>query len=719
MSLNLPLELSRIIAEKDWSIDRCTDLICRTTGFNSVQLFILTHSNDTAVPLLSNESLEHPVVLTDRDNPIVQTIIWQKQAVINSDSSNDSFLPAESHIVLTPLLCQGTSVGVLALWSKNAASVIEPSALDEITVAAGMLALLIREESVAGPLRQAQAHIQLLKNISDQIRKDTDISTKLKSALKVLCDQFSLACATAVTFDWKSEVSSRIISGLQSNSDDELAKVLRITDKLTYKYLTKLLDGRTICLRVGKDTVQAEEIDQPARAVIKFVVLVPLHDGKALRGTVCLMSSSSTKPLSQDLELFTLLGRFLAQLLAEDDLTQQFNQAVKDRLTALFNNAYFMSQLNKHHMQYQHRSTPFSIIYIDIDQLKTINDYHGLTKGDDAIQFVAQTLHKIVNPNYVLARMRGEEFAILIPDCISIDARQLAEYIRASIAEEPNNQYKVTISAGVCSLPANIDDPFECMTLVREIAHLAKHRGGNQVCDFQDHKMNLEKERAAIEEGEKRTPQDQQKRTQPGFDRSLVAEHGLLGVLGNVVRFVEETDGSTEERSPLAVKYAGIMAQVLNLSSEVTSIISLSMVLHQLGKVVVNRTTLVKQAPLNDEEWKELKSVPSAAARILAQGRVLHAAASVVEGIRENWDGTGYPKGLKQGDIPLEARIGSIIDAYVAMISPRAYRKAMSKSAAIQQLQDGSGTRWDPRLVRLFIKILQKEDEFLDAAHRT
>jgi HD-GYP domain-containing protein (c-di-GMP phosphodiesterase class II) len=83
--------------------------------------------------------------------------------------------------------------------------------------------------------------------------------------------------------------------------------------------------------------------------------------------------------------------------------------------------------------------------------------------------------------------------------------------------------------------------------------------------------------------------------------------------------------------------------------------------------------------------------------------------APIPEAYQERWDGSGYPKGLKGDDIPMEARIVSLIDAFVAMTSNRPYRKGLSKEEAIQQIQQGAGKHWDPRIVRIFLAMLNKE----------
>lgn len=194
-------------------------------------------------------------------------------------------------------------------------------------------------------------------------------------------------------------------------------------------------------------------------------------------------------------------------------------------------------------------------------------------------------------------------------------------------------------------------------------------------------------------------------------DVQLIAEHGIVGLLENIVRNVSSKDGYGDDRSQRASELATKVAQILRLSNEHTTIVSLSAVLNNLGKLLVDEEILLKSGPLNAEEKRTLENAPIVAARMLEPAKHLHRVASVVESYHEHWDGSGYPRGLKGEEIPLESRIIAVVDAYVAMTSDRPYRPALSKQDAMQALQKGAGKEWDPRLVKTFLAILQREPE--------
>jgi response regulator RpfG family c-di-GMP phosphodiesterase len=139
-------------------------------------------------------------------------------------------------------------------------------------------------------------------------------------------------------------------------------------------------------------------------------------------------------------------------------------------------------------------------------------------------------------------------------------------------------------------------------------------------------------------------------------------------------------------------------------------VISLAAVLNNLGKVIVDEEVLRKSGPLNPDEWLLVENAPSVAAKILEPAKHLQRVGIAVESYQEHWDGTGYPKGLKGESIPLASRIIAVVDAYVAMTSDRPYRPALSKAEAVAILQKGAGKEWDPRIVKQFIHILNKEE---------
>ena len=131
--------------------------------------------------------------------------------------------------------------------------------------------------------------------------------------------------------------------------------------------------------------------------------------------------------------------------------------------------------------------------------------------------------------------------------------------------------------------------------------------------------------------------------------------------------------------------------------------------MHDIGKIGIDEKVLNKEGELTEEEWREMKRHSEIGFRILgAVTDFSHLARAVLEH-HERWDGSGYPKGLKEREICLEARILAVADAYDAMTQGRPYRKEMSPADAVAELERQAGRQYDPVIVRLFVEKVMAE----------
>jgi HD domain len=168
------------------------------------------------------------------------------------------------------------------------------------------------------------------------------------------------------------------------------------------------------------------------------------------------------------------------------------------------------------------------------------------------------------------------------------------------------------------------------------------------------------------------------------------------------VRAIDARDPYTARHSEKVAAYGVMLAGALGLSPEDCRRIHLAGLLHDVGKVALERSVLHKPGALTDDEWAQVRDHPALSAHIIeGVGRF----AAFVPGARhhhERFDGRGYPDGLAGGDIPRDARILAVADAFDAMTSDRSYRPALSHEEALQRLREGAGTQFDPECVRAF-----------------
>lgn len=148
------------------------------------------------------------------------------------------------------------------------------------------------------------------------------------------------------------------------------------------------------------------------------------------------------------------------------------------------------------------------------------------------------------------------------------------------------------------------------------------------------------------------------------------------------------------------------MAREIGISVEQQVHIQRGALLHDIGKMGIADSILLKPATLTTEEWTEMRQHPIFAYELLRHIKFLEPALNIPYTHHEKWDGTGYPRGLKGEQIPLEARIFALADVWDALTSDRPYRKAMTRDEVIQYIRDHSGSHFDPKLAERFIKMI-------------
>lgn len=164
-------------------------------------------------------------------------------------------------------------------------------------------------------------------------------------------------------------------------------------------------------------------------------------------------------------------------------------------------------------------------------------------------------------------------------------------------------------------------------------------------------------------------------------------------------------------------RYAECVARAHGVDEARIQMIRIGAICHDIGKIGVPESILEKPGPLTDEEWIVMREHSQIGARILSNSKsdIIKIAESIALYHHENWDGTGYPKGLAGEAIPLSARIVKIVDVFDALVSKRSYKKAFSVEKALTIIQDEKGGQFDPAIVDTFLSVL---DEILSVMER-
>ena len=334
-----------------------------------------------------------------------------------------------------------------------------------------------------------------------------------------------------------------------------------------------------------------------------------------------------------------------------------------DFLTKLPNRRYLDEKMKSfnHAMYY-----PLIISMVDIDGLKLINDTYGHVAGDEVIIKISEVLTKHFQQDGFVARIGGDEFMIISPQK-TIEAFKLKrDEVLDELSRMRVNDIPISLSFGVAVKTTNSD-------LIEDIIVKAEN-------DMYS----------------KKTLHNQSSRNQ---------------VITALFNSLKEKYNEERVHSDRVSQYCLAMGKKMNLTYSEVLELELAGRMHDIGKITIPDHILKKPGKLTEDEWQVMKSHTTNGYQILRSADKYTRLADYALTHHERWDGKGYPKGLKQEEIPFFSRIIGICDAYEAMTSDRPYRKAMSKEYAISELKNCSGLQFDPHLVKIFIEEVLVEDE--------
>ena len=334
-----------------------------------------------------------------------------------------------------------------------------------------------------------------------------------------------------------------------------------------------------------------------------------------------------------------------------------------DQMTGLYNRNCFEYEMQRLSKSREH---PITIICMDVDGLKMINDTLGHDHGDAILKQCADLLKQTFRKSDILARTGGDEFAALLPGTDLQAGQKIVRRIRTVIEQHNQKTQSTQIPLGISiglSVAENADKSL--FTLFKEADDLM----------YRD-----------------KLSKDVTHRSQ--IMRSLLAA-------------LEERDFMSHENAQRMEKLCRLVGKKIDLPEKQLSDLALLVHLHDIGNAAVPDHILFKQGPLTEEEWKLIYQHPEKGYRIVKASVDLAEIGDLILRHHEHWDGEGYPLGLEGEEIPIECRIFSIIDAYDAMTIQRPYREALAHEDAIAELKRCSGTQFDPDLVEKFIEIIQ------------
>src|SRR3954453_17808623 len=349
-----------------------------------------------------------------------------------------------------------------------------------------------------------------------------------------------------------------------------------------------------------------------------------------------------------------------------------------DALTGLLNRRGFQELMEVETERALRSSRPLAILVGDLDHFKHLNDRYGHAAGDEALRRFAEIASAASRRIDAVARIGGEEFALLLPETEQHAAYLLAERLRRAVKEPgaARDGELPTVSFGVASFPSHAADAAALMHAADQALYAAKAMG-------RDRSVIYNPEVLANVLGGTLEP---------------VAGNEHLSAVLVLAETLDLRDSGTASHSQTVGRLAALIAGALGFAADRVERIRLAGKLPDIGKIGIPDWILHKPGPLDESEWAEIRKHPEMGARIAASAKL----GDISEWIlchHERVDGCGYPGGLPAGEIPVEARILAVADAYEAMTAERVYKRAMRASEAEAELRRQSGTQFDAAVV--------------------
>ncbi len=332
-----------------------------------------------------------------------------------------------------------------------------------------------------------------------------------------------------------------------------------------------------------------------------------------------------------------------------------------DSVTGFYNKQSFMTQIPQWNIP---EYWPVSVAVCNVDGMNAINEAYGTGFGDSAMRNIARYIRRRVGDKVFCAKIDNGDLVVVLEGMSNSDAATLLEAIEKDISDFYENM-PVSIEFGVAT---------------KEDSELSIEKA-------------LTNARASMQK-----------------KKMLKDKSASSSLVDSLKQTLCESDFQTEEHVERTREMAARLGREMGISDSDIGRLELLAVLHDIGKVAIPQDIIKKQGKLTPEERAIIEQHTVKGYRIAKSSAELEDIAEGILSHHEKWDGTGYPNGLKGEEIPLIARIISAVDSHDVMVNDRPYHKAMPEADAIAELIRCSGTQFDPQVVEIFVKLLEREE---------
>ncbi len=614
-----------------------------------------------------------------------------------------------------PLRMGNRTAGVMGVISAEREFAFEQRDLDVLLTAAGQVAVAMENALLFADAQLRAKDLTFLNHISARAISSQNAEQMLPEIVQEIQKNFAFEHIGIGFLDY-------------ATKDIEIKAEAGTTSNMTGKRVPL---GLGIMGQVARSGEYALVQDSPEPHLLgllqdsRSVLCIPLAYGETLLGMLNIESIREHAFSPQDVLLLRTLADLLSTALHNALIFQKMEQqSITDSLTGIKTRRFFLEALSQEWKRASRSGRPFSVVLVDLDKFKDVNDTLGHLEGDLVLARVGRLLEQKCRQSNVVARYGGDEFVILMPETGVEQAMILSERLRLWMATDPMlNERKVTGSFGVASFPLHGASTEDIIRVADACMYVSKHAGGNRVSTAEE-----------VTEAETSSMQRQQitayidgflhrEHSGPEYTSELVTTlRRMCAALGEpegtdaimeAIRMlnhaVEAREMSSSTHGAGVAFYSRVIGQELGLTPEEMEDLAFAASVHDVGKITVPERLLTKPEPLSGDEFNLMKLHAVAGAQILEAIPDSDRVCTFVRHHHERFDGLGYPDALKGEQIPVGARIIAVADAFVNMTTERPFAPAKAPADAVRELESLSGMQFDGMIVRILTAHLKGE----------
>lgn len=329
-----------------------------------------------------------------------------------------------------------------------------------------------------------------------------------------------------------------------------------------------------------------------------------------------------------------------------------------DVLTGLYNRRFYEEELRRFDIP---RNLPLTLLMVDVNGLKLTNDAFGHAAGDTLLRKTAVALQETFREKDIVARVGGDEFAVLLPNTDGKQAPELIRRVHLALRQETVEGLPLSVSCGWAVKMKSAQNLHE---VFREAENHMYRRKAAEQRNYRYQTIQL------------------------------------------IVQMLYNRSQNEKRHAKRVSRLCGEMGAAMGLNQSEIDQLKTVGELHDIGKISVGHEILEKRDPLSDTEWEQIKRHPQAGHSILSAVNEYGPMAESVLAHHERWDGTGYPNRRKAEEVPKAARIIAVAEAYDVMTTKPPYGKGMSCKDAIAEIEACAGSQFDPAVAQIFAGIV-------------